>query len=121
MEQTVEGLGEPFAANIEYVSERRFEGLTAGDLVPETLWSEESDVLPDPTHVFLADLLALTDPEPTVLVVDRLEEPGRSFRALPSEVFGIQANLAIGNMMFNEFADYADDSGGVFRGFDDHV
>ena len=43
-------------------------------------------------------------------------EPGRAFRAIPSEVEPIVANLAIANMDFSEFADYADEDG-VFRGF----
>lgn len=40
---------------------------------------------------------------------------GRSFRCAVPEIASIEANLSIANM---DFADYADERGGVFRGFD---
>lgn len=43
-------------------------------------------------------------------------EPGRTFRALPSEVNGIESNLSIANMDWEDFAESVDDDG-VFRGF----
>lgn len=42
---------------------------------------------------------------------------GRSFRCVVGEVAAIEINLSIANMDFSEFANYADDHGGVFRGF----
>jgi hypothetical protein len=42
---------------------------------------------------------------------------GRSFRCSIPEIAAIDVNLSIGNMDFSEFADYADERGGVFRGF----
>lgn len=41
---------------------------------------------------------------------------GRTFRAIPSEVKPIVANLSIANMDFAEFADHANPDG-MFRGF----
>lgn len=42
---------------------------------------------------------------------------GRSFRCLIPEIAAIDENLSLGNMDFSDFADYADERGGVFRGF----
>ncbi len=42
---------------------------------------------------------------------------GRSFRCAIPEIAAIDVNLSISNMDFEEFADYADEHGGVFRGF----
>lgn len=42
---------------------------------------------------------------------------GRSFRCSIPEIAAINVNLSTGNMDFSEFADYADEHGGVFRGF----
>ncbi|HLF89873.1 MAG TPA: hypothetical protein VI451_13065 [Anaerolineales bacterium] len=44
------------------------------------------------------------------------EEYGREFRAIPSQIQGIENNLSIANMDFEEFADSVDEDG-VFRGF----
>jgi hypothetical protein len=54
--------------------------------------------------------------EHPILVVDLYTEPGRSFRVVPAEVWGIENNLSTANMDFAEFADEAD-ADGVFRGF----
>ncbi|MBB6626066.1 hypothetical protein H5V45_01915 [Nocardioides sp. KIGAM211] len=43
---------------------------------------------------------------------------GRTFRCAVPEIASIEANLAIANMDFHEFADYADERDGTFRGFD---
>jgi hypothetical protein len=50
-----------------------------------------------------------------MLVVD-LGSGLRSFRTIPSQVQGIENNLSIGNMGFEEFAD-AVDKDGIFRRF----
>jgi hypothetical protein len=51
-----------------------------------------------------------------VLVIDLLHEPGRTFRAAPSEVQSIENNLSLANMDFFEFAESVGPDG-VFRGF----
>jgi hypothetical protein len=66
--------------------------------------------------VFLVDAEAVRDPEHAVLVVDLLEEPGRTFRVIPSEAWGVENNLRIANVDFADFADATDDRG-VFRGY----
>ncbi|MGW3279652.1 DUF6924 domain-containing protein [Nocardia rhamnosiphila] len=75
-----------------------------------------------PTYfAFLADTVTLTDPEHPILAVDTGPEEtgherGRTVRILPSEMWGIENNLSIANMDFQDFADAADPDG-VFRGF----
>ncbi len=79
---------------MELVSEGEYEGLVVGrigDVVPHD-W--------DHLFVFLADHQALSDPERPVLCVDLCDEPGRSFRVIPSEMWGIANNLSIANMGF---------------------
>jgi hypothetical protein len=44
------------------------------------------------------------------------DEPGRGFRVVPAELWGVENNLSIANMDFAEFAHHADPDG-VFRGF----
>jgi hypothetical protein len=70
-------------------------------------------------YAFVVDSRAIADPEHPVLVVDLNPEygqPGRTFRTIPAEVSGIDANLGISNMDFEEFAESVDPDG-VFRGF----
>jgi hypothetical protein len=47
---------------------------------------------------------------------DMYHDPGRTFRVIPSEMWGVENNLSLSNMDFFEFADAADEDG-VFRGF----
>ena len=68
------------------------------------------------TFVLIADRVAQLDSEHPVLVVDLYAEPGRSFRVVPTEAWGVENNLSIANMDFDEFAGAVDERG-VFRGF----
>ena len=99
-----------FQASVECISDKSCVGLT-----PQTVAS----VMPTGSQrafVFLVDAEAVADPEHPVLVVDLVEEPGRSFRVVPSEAWGVENNLRLANMDFEEFAESAD-SDSVFRGF----
>jgi hypothetical protein len=68
------------------------------------------------SFIILVDRPAILVPGFPLLVVDLSDEPGREFRTIPSEVYGIEANLTLANMSFSEFADNVDEDG-VFRGF----
>jgi hypothetical protein len=99
-----------FQASVECISDRACSGL-----MPRNVAS----VLPSNSQrpfVFLVDAKAIALHEHSVLVVDLLEEPGRSFRVIPSEAWGIENNLRLGNMGFAEFSESLD-TDGVFRGF----
>jgi hypothetical protein len=99
-----------FIAYVDFIDDREYEGLTPEHLlklVPEDTFH---------SFVFIVDKVALSDHEHPILVVDLSDQPGRTFRVIPSEAWSIQNNLAIANMGFDEFADNADKDG-VFRGF----
>ena len=99
-----------FQASVECISDSSLAGL-----MPQKVAS----VLPSGSRrpfVFLVDAKAIADREHSVLVVDLLEEPGRFFRVIPSEAWGIENNLRLANMDFSEFFGSLDDDG-VFRGF----
>ena len=99
-----------FCANVAFVDDRDYEGLTIEQLL--ALVPEGSDQ----TFIFLADRDAISRPDHPVLVVDLVHQRGRLFRVIPSELWSIENNLSIGNMDWEEFADNVDVDG-VFRGF----
>jgi hypothetical protein len=87
---------------------------------------EYKDVSPDklvelsagaPQSILLAvDSITISQPDHPVLIIDLAVEPGRTFRAVPSQIFAIESNLSIANMDWQDFAESVDDDG-VFRGF----
>jgi len=70
----------------------------------------------DHTFLFIADKTCIEHPDRPLLVVDLYTGRGRTFRTVPSQAFGIQSNLSIANMDWEEFADNVD-ADGIFRGF----
>jgi len=102
---------EEFQANVDFISDSAFDGLTAEQL-PSFL-SEDSK-----SFAFIIDKIALSNPEHPILAVDLQGEPGRAFRVIPSALWAVENNLSIANMGFEEFAD-AVDKGGIFRGFEE--
>ena len=108
-EAVQEPSNEGFQARFDYISDLAYEGLTVKQLI--ILASREE-------HSFLciADRITLTNSERPILVVDLHDKPGRTFRVVPSEIWGVENNLSIANMDYSEFADNCD-SDGVFRGF----
>jgi hypothetical protein len=99
-----------FSASVDCVSDRAFDGVTPEEVAEL--------VRPDSRHtfLFLVDHDTVADPEHPVLVVDLYADPGRTFRVIPSEMWGVENNLSLANMDFEELADSVD-SDGVFRGF----
>ena len=101
---------EGFVANVQCVSDSTYSGLTVERLL--ALEPKESGR----SFIFIADVDCFTTAEHPILVVDLIGEPGRTFRVIPSEMWGVENNLSISNMEFHEFADNVD-ADGVFRGF----
>ena len=99
-----------FRALVDCVSDPEFDGFTAEQL---TAMSQDDA---SRTFVFVVDQTALTHPDHPILVVDFFDQPGRTFRVIPAEVWSVENNLSISNMEFHEFADNVDDDG-IFRGF----
>jgi hypothetical protein len=99
-----------FEANLIAIEDRKYDGLTA-ERLPAILPKNFRH-----TFVFIVDRTALVEREHPVLVVDAYEEPGRFFRVIPSEVWGVQNNLKLANMDWEDFSESTDPDG-VFRGF----
>jgi hypothetical protein len=97
--------------HLAFISDQRYDRMTVEQL---TALAPQGP----PWFMFVADLIALTHPEHPLLVVDLIDEPGRAFRTIPSEVCLMEANLSLSNMDFFEFAD-AVDPDGIFRGFEE--
>ena len=70
----------------------------------------------DHSFIFIVDQGAFSHPENPILVVDLYAECSRTFRVMPSEMWGVENNLSIANLEFDEFVDAADPDG-VFRDF----
>jgi len=99
-----------FVANVEFLDEIEYAGITKSQLL---------EFIPrDYNHSFIivADQIAITHTEHPLLIIDLYERTGHEFRAVPSQIQGIENNLSIANMDFEEFAGSVDDDG-VFRGF----
>jgi hypothetical protein len=87
------------------------------DLTPEELVSLASE---DEFLLIVADKAALTGPGMPLLAVqldeEDAEEHGRELRVIAEELWGIENNLRLANMDWEDFVGSADDDG-VFRGF----
>ncbi len=99
-----------FRAVVDCISDPAYNGLTVEQLV---LLEAKSF---NHSFVFVVDRTALADPQHPILVVDLYNEPGRTFRVIPTEMWSVENNLSLANMDFFEFADSVDQDG-VFRGF----
>lgn len=88
-----------FQANIEPVSDTRFEGATPGDVVAAH---------PDVAVVFVVDERALNAKE--ILCIDG-EDPANMFRAKPGDLWIVENNLSIGNLLFEELMEQVGEDG----------
>src|SRR5262249_3736591 len=88
-----------FRAYLDLLSDPEYDGLTVPQLT--ALVPKGSDH----TFMFIVDRISLSHPDHPILVVDLYDEPGRTFRVIPSEMWSIENNLSIANMDFYEFAD----------------
>ncbi|MBL0888310.1 DUF6924 domain-containing protein [Myceligenerans indicum] len=79
-----------------------------------------ADLVEVESFAFLADARSMADS--TLLVVDLYEDSDtylQTFRVAPEAVFTVEANLAIANLDFDDFASQVDDDG-VYREAIDH-
>src|SRR5512146_2227648 len=87
-----------FGANVQYLDDKAFADLDKGQIM---------SLLPknyDHSFLIVADQLTISNPEHPLLIIDLFAEPGRDFRAVPSQIQAIENNLSIANMDFEEFA-----------------
>jgi hypothetical protein len=101
-----------FTAYIDCVSDREFDGLD----IPTAVALARKN--PNRYFMLVVDEKMILNPGHLILVVDLVDEPGRSFRAIPSSIQSIENNLSIANMDFFEFAENIGPDG-IFRGFAD--
>jgi len=98
------------SVSVEFIDDIAYEGMTKEHIL--SLGSKDYHH----SFIILADQIAVSMPDFPLLVVDLYDEPGREFRAIPSQIRVIETNLTLANMSFYEFADEIDQDG-VFRGF----
>ena len=99
-----------FLAYVEFVNDVEYTGITKDQLlklIPKNYIH---------TFIIVVDQTATSFPDYPLLIVDLRDGSGREFRAIPSQIQGIENNLSIANMDFEEFAGHVDEDG-VFRGF----
>lgn len=99
-----------FRANVEFLADAQYAGISKKQLL---------ELIPkDYNHPFiiLVDQIAIALPDHPLLIVDLCEGSGREFRAIPSEIQGIENSLSIANMDFQEFAEAVNEDN-IFRGF----
>lgn len=105
-----EPVGPGFRAAVEYDDDGAYAGITREQLlhlVPQNY-----------PHAFIivVDQTATALPDYPLLIIDLYDVPGKAFRAIPSQIQGIENNLSLANMDFEEFATAVDEDG-VLRGF----
>jgi hypothetical protein len=104
--------GALFTAHVEFVDDPGLAGYT-----PEQILALVTEELAD-RHpcLFIVDATTVSSADWPVLVMDLYEEKGRMFRVIADEVHSVEANLSTGNSDFSFYAEFADETGGVFRG-----
>ena len=101
--------GEP-QAYVDFIDDPQYSDVTLDQLlalVPEDF---------SHTFLFVVDRMTVSQADHPILVVDLYAERGRTFRAVPSEIQGIENKLSIANMDWEDFANNVAPDG-VFRGF----
>ena len=100
-----------FRANVDFMDDEEYSGITREQLL-ELVPSDYNH-----TFIIVVDRTAISHPDHPLLIVNLFDDgAGNEFRAIPSQVQGIENNLSIANMDFEEFAESVDEDG-VFRGF----
>lgn len=98
-----------FRAYVEFIDDREYDGATVEEIVA-------ARPIGGVAFVFLADRETMVNPEHPALVVELRDGSGRTFRVVPGEMWGVENNLSICNMDWEDFSESVD-ADGVFRGF----
>jgi Domain of unknown function (DUF6924) len=101
-----------FAAQVTFVDDPDLAGYTPAQIL--ALVTDE--FAGRHACLFIADETTIGSADWPVLVMDLRGNKGRTFRTVADELHGIEANLSAGNMDFSFYAEFADETGGVFRG-----
>jgi hypothetical protein len=95
-----------FLANITVIDDAGFEGAGPRELAARV---REHAVL------FVADAMTLSHADKPILCIEAAA-PHKNFRVVPKQLWGVENNLSLANMDWDEFAEAAD-ADGIFRGF----
>jgi hypothetical protein len=93
---------------LQIVDDARVDGASAEQIVSAARGTNHA-------VVFIADDVTMSKEDLPVLCL-KASAPKQRFRVIPSELWGVENNLSLGNMGFEEFAE-ATGADGVFRGF----
>jgi len=99
-----------FLANISVVDYPLFDGIAADDLAQSVEKRE-----PHHAVMFIADQLTLTHADRPILCIPP-SQPQKAFRVIPSQLWGVENNLTLANMDWEDFSGCVD-ADGIFRGF----
>lgn len=99
-----------FRANVEFLDDTEYAGLTKEQVL------EQIPKNYNHTFIFIVDRTTISHPDHSLVVMDLYDGSGHEFRAIPSQIQGIENNLSITNMDSEEFAEAVDEDG-IFRGF----
>jgi hypothetical protein len=99
-----------FRAYVDFVDDPELEGVLP-EMIPSLIQPGAYR-----SFVFIVDRKTFTHPDRPILVVDLIDEPGRTFRVIPSEMWSVENNLSLANLDFADFVESLDDEG-VYRGF----
>jgi hypothetical protein len=100
-----------FQATVEFISDKACAGLT-----PEAVCALVPGAPDERLFFMLVDSQTISNAEHPLLVVDT-EDPGRTFRAIPSAIADVEPNLRLANMGFDDF-EASLGEGGVYRGIE---
>ncbi len=105
--------------DVDFIDDVEYDGVTIDDIletekVPDIDFEDTDDDYF--TYIFIVDKLTIEHPEHPIICLDLFEEPYQRFRFIPSQFAGIEGNLSIANMDFEDFITHVDEDG-IFRGF----
>jgi hypothetical protein len=99
-----------FHAYVAFYDDKSVEGRTLQEVLSDSLNAYAY------SFIFIADSVTISTSEYHILCVGLNDDAGKQFRLIPSALAGVENNLSISNMDFDEFV-AAVDKNGIFRGF----
>lgn len=100
-----------FRAYVQVVDDSAWDGVS-WEQVRQAALNANDEV----SVLFIVDRDSLKKPGYPVQIIDLDDDARRPFRCIARELWGVENNLNISNMDWEEFAESTDDDG-VFRGF----
>lgn len=99
-----------FLANVEIINDKTFENISEEIIINNDVSNYNHN------FIFIVDKNTIANSEHPILCLGVNDNKGLKMRTIPSEMWGIENNLSIANMDFEDFSN-ATDKDGIFRGF----